>query len=198
MRWKLAAAVAALVVASACVPPAPKSLSHDFAVTSLHPGIGEFGPPSTTFEGTVTNTGVSPADYAVTLVGSSGQTGTYAALDVLVGQTAVWTVSLLGSDVALSQTGVTSSPKIVDPVSAVASITRENPNTRWFLSVYGTLTNTGSSVGDFAVEIQADSGGVSIASAHEVQPGQTTQWFTMLFGQGTARILRTTTVHPFP
>ena len=197
MRCKLAAAVVALVAASSCVPPPPISLSHDFAVTSIHPGIGEFGPASTTFEGTVANTGVTPADYTVTLVGSAGQTSSYTAMDVLVGQTAVWFVHLAGSDVTLSQAEVASSPKVVGPVSAVATITRQVSQGR-FMSVYGTVTNTGGSIGDLAIEIQADSGGESIASAYDVPPGQTAEWFTMLLGQGTVRILRTTTVHPFP
>ena len=198
MRWGVAAAGAALLVGSACVPPVPMSLSYDFVVSYIGPSPGEFAPASTLFGGTVTNTGVTAADYTVTLEGSNGPTGSATVLDVLVGQTAVWSVTLVGSDLTLSQAGVTSTQKVVSPVSAVASITGQRPGDfPPHIQLQGTLTNTGSSIGTFSIEIQSSSGAVSWASA-SAAPGQTVEWLTILFGTGTARIIRTTTLHPPP
>jgi len=199
MRWKLAAACAALVAISACVPPTPISLSHDFTVTYIGFAPSDFGPAGPTFQGTITNTGVTPADYNVTLVGSAGLTGSTIVTDVLVGQTAIWVVNIPNSEPTISQSAVTSSPKAVGPVSTVTTITLQRPYFGTVLTwVEGTLTNTGSSVGDFAIELQANSGAVTAAWVFDVQPGQTIEWHTTFLGQGTARILRTTTLHPSP
>jgi hypothetical protein len=194
MRWKLVAATAAFVVTSGCVPPPPVGLSHDFVLSYITPAPSDFE-SGTLFQGTVTNTGVTPADYTVALVGSSGQTGTDAVWDVLVGQTAVWSVTLTGSDVTISQAGITASPKVTGPVSAVATITRQDPQGGWYTSVYGTVTNTGSSVAKFAIELQANTGSVTTAQTDDVPPGGTAEWFTIFLGPGAARILRTTIVH---
>ena len=65
-------------------------------------------------------------------------------------------------------------------------------------TVQGTLTNTGTTTGNFAVELQANTGEVGIASALVVPPGQTAQWAAVFHGAVTARILRITTAPPPP
>ena len=65
-------------------------------------------------------------------------------------------------------------------------------------TVQGTLTNTGTRTGSFAVELQANTGEVGIGIASVVPPGQTAQWGALFHGAVTARILRTTTPPPPP
>jgi hypothetical protein len=90
-----------------------------------------------------------------------------------------------------------SSPKLVGPVSAVANIASQRSGSFPPVTVVqGTVTNTGGSVGSFTIELQADTGAVTTASAYDVQPGQTMEWATIFPGHGTARILRTTTLRP--
>ena len=111
MRLKLAVVGASLVVASAGCVPTPTGLSHNFVVSYRAPTGSIFVPGiRTAVQGTITNTGVTAADYSVQLVSSSGETTSGAATNVLVGETAVWWVFFDG-DVTVAQVGVTSSPK---------------------------------------------------------------------------------------
>jgi hypothetical protein len=199
MKWGAVAAGVAFVVTSACVPPPPIGLSHDFAVTYIGFAPNDFGPAGPTFQGTITNTAVAPADYNVTLVGSAGLTGSTIVTDVLVGQTAIWMVTIPNSEPTISHSAVRSSPKAVGPVSTVTTITLQRPYFGTVLTwVEGTLTNTGSSVGDFAIELQANSGAVTRASVYDVRSSQTVEWDAVFLGQGTARIVRTTILYPSP
>ena len=201
MTWRAVAGGAALLVASACVPP-PAGLSHNFVVSYRALTASPFVPGiRTAVQGTITNTGVTAADYLVHLVSSSGETTSGAATNVLVGETAVWWVVLDG-DVTVSQVGVISSSKNVSPVSAAAVITSQRTSIVFDFdaplatTVQGTLTNTGATTGNFAVELQANTGEVGTASALEVPPGQTAQWAALFHGAVTAGILRTTTAPP--
>jgi len=197
MKWTTLAAVGVTsLLASACVPPPPKDLSSNFVVSYVGYFAGDISPGATSVAGTVTNTGVTPANYSVEVLASSGDTASYAALDVLAGQTAIWWVNLAG-DVTVAQTRVTSSATIASPVPAVATITHFDDQI-FFTFAEGTVTNTGGSTASFNIELQANSGGVAIASAHDVQPGQTVGWSGAFPGRGTARIVRTTTFHPRP
>ena len=129
MKWSVVVGGAALVVATACVPPPPTGLSHNFVVSYRAQTASPFIPGvRTTVQGTITNTGVTAADYSVQLVSSSGETTSGAATNVLIGQTAVWRVTLDG-DVTVAQAGVTSSAKNVGPVAALAVITSERTAT---------------------------------------------------------------------
>ena len=196
MRLRLAVVGAAFVVSSACVPPPPKDLSNNFVVSYAGPAPSDFMTVRAV-QGTVTNTGVTPADYSVEVVASSGQTASYDALDVLAGQTAIWFIGVEG-DVTVAQTTVTSSATTASPVPAVATITRLR-NGGLVTVVDGTVTNTGGSAASFDIELQANSGGVAIASAHDVQPGQTVGWSGLFISPtATARIVRITTFHPPP
>ena len=197
MRLRLAVVGAAFVVSSACVPPPPKDLSSNFVLSYVGFFAGDLPPGATSVGGTVTNTGVTSADYSVEVVASSGQTASYDALDVLAGQTAIWFIGLSG-DVTVAQTTVTSSATTASPVPAVATITRLR-NGGLVTVVDGTVTNTGGAAASFDIELQANSGGVAIASAHDVQPGQTVGWSGLFIGPtATARIVRITTFHPPP
>jgi hypothetical protein len=201
MRWKVAAAIAAfVVVTSACVPK-PMGLSYNLVVSHRSLGASPFVPgPWTIVQGTVTNTGVTPADYTVELVVASGETQPSAVLDVLVGQTAIWSARLTG-DVEVAQVRVTSSAKVVGPVAAVAVITSQQlafyadapgPITE----IRGMVTNTGSTSGSFSIEFQANTGEVGSAQGLEVPAGQTVPWVTVALGTGTFGIVRITTYHP--
>jgi hypothetical protein len=199
MKWKVAAALAAFIVTSACVPK-PIGLSYNLVVSNRSLGWSPFvAGPWTIVQGTVTNTGVAPADYSVELVSSSGQTQPSAVLDVLVGETAIWSASLTG-DVEVAQVRVSSTAKSAGPVPAVAVITAQQiafyadapgPMTE----VRGTVTNTGSSPGDFSIELQANTGEVGAAQVLDVPAGQTVPWSTAVLGTGTVRIVRITTYH---
>jgi hypothetical protein len=192
----LVVAGAALLVTSACVPP-PTSLSHNFVVSYIAPDARDSS-VWTAVQGTVTNTGVTPADYLVELVASSGETRSVEIADVLIGQTALWSTKLPLGD-TISQAGATSSPTAATPVPAVAEITSHEPgalvmsyipNGTW---VRGTLTNTGTSIACLAVELQANSGEVKMAGFFGiVEPGETVPWQTGFHGRVIARILRTT------
>ena len=92
---------------------------------------------------------------------------------------------------------MTSSATIASPVPAVATITQLR-NGGLVTVVDGTVTNTGGSAASFDIELQANSGAVAIASAHDVQPGQTVGCDDSSSGRGTARIVRITTFHPPP
>jgi hypothetical protein len=195
-------AVAALVVASACVPR-PIGPSYNLVVSHRSLGGSPFTPgPWTIVQGTITNTGVAPADYTVELVSSSGETQPNVVLDVLVGQTAIWTATFDG-DVTVAELGVTSTPHVVGPVPALAVITSQKvtlyadapgPMTE----IRGTVTNTGTTVGNFSIELQANTGEVAAAQALGVSAGQTVPWATAALGTGTSRIVRITTYHPHP
>ena len=64
--------------------------------------------------------------------------------------------------------------------------------------VDGTLTNTGTTTGSFAVELQANTGETGVGIASVVPPGQTAHWGALFHGAVTARILRTTMAPPPP
>ena len=64
MRLRLAVVGAAFVVTTACVPPPPKDLSNNFVVSYAGPAPSDFMAVRAV-QGTVTNTGVTPADYSV-------------------------------------------------------------------------------------------------------------------------------------
>ena len=129
MRWKFAAAAVAFAVTTACVPK-PIGPSHNLVVSYRALLWSPFTPgPSTLVQGTVTNTGVAPADYTVELVMSSGETQPAAVADVLVGETAIWSAGFTG-DVTISQVRVTSSAKIASSVPAVAAITSQRTRAR--------------------------------------------------------------------
>jgi hypothetical protein len=203
-RSSVIVAVAAFLVASACGPPPPLGLSHDFAVSYRALSASPFIPGvRTVVQGTITNTGVSGADYSVQLVSSSGETTSAAARNVLVGETAVWWVFLDG-DVTVAQDGVTSSPRVVSPVAANAVITSQRTSmladfdAPLATTVQGTLTNTGVTSGSFTVELQANSGEVGTALASGVSAGQTVPWAAVFHGSVTARIIRITTSEPSP
>src|SRR5262245_55714645 len=118
-RWRSIAAVGAFIVASACAPK-PIGPSYNLVVSHQSAGGSPLGPGIwTSLQGTITNTGVAPADYIVRLVGSSGETGSSAVHDVLVGQTAIWWTTIEG-DVTVSQVAVTSTAKVAGRVPATA------------------------------------------------------------------------------
>ena len=90
MKWTVVVGGAALVVARrAChrrLPACPTT-------SSCRTEHGRQAPlprgGGTAVQGTITNTGVTAADYSVQLVSSSGETTSGAAINVLIGQTAV-------------------------------------------------------------------------------------------------------------
>ena len=97
---------------------------------------------------------------------------------------------------------MTSSAKIVGPVPAVAVITSQQlafyadapgPTTE----IRGTVTNTGSTSGNFSIEFQANTGEVGSAQGLEVPAGQI-RGVTIALGTGTFQIVRITIYHPPP
>jgi hypothetical protein len=154
-------------------------------------------------QGTITNTGVTGADYSVQLVSSSGEATSGAATNVLVGETAVWWV-ILDGDVTVAQVGVTSSPKVVRHIAAHAVITSQRTSmladfdAPLATTVLGTLTNTGDPSGNFTVELQANTGEVGTAVVLGVPVGKTASWVAVFHGSVTARIIRITTSEPSP
>jgi hypothetical protein len=199
----IAAAVAAFIlVTSACVPK-PIGPSHNLVVSHRTLGYSPWvSGPFTIIQGTVTNTGVTPADYTVEVVASSGETQPSSVLDVLVGETGIWSTTLDG-DVEVSQVRVSASTKIVGPVPAVAVITSQQVGAyadapARLYDIRGTVTNTGTTAGRFSIELQSNTGAVGATSAIEVPAGQTVPWNTVVLATGTYRILRITTYHPHP
>jgi hypothetical protein len=195
MKWKPVVAGVALLATNACVPP--KSLSHDFVVSYIAPDARDSS-AWTAVQGTITNTGASPADYLVEVVASSGETQSVTVSDVLAGQTAIWATKF-PPGVTIAKAGASASTTAATPVSAVAEITVQAPlalvsgyipNGTW---VSGTLTNTGPSMSCFVIELQASSGEVEWAVVfNAVHPGQTLPWQAGFHGRVIARILRTT------
>ena len=58
----------------------------------------------------------------------------------------------------------------------------------------GTVTNTGTAMGSFVVELQANTGEVTYGTSSEVPAGQTGTWLAIFHGAATARIIRTTSI----
>jgi len=203
MNWRLSATAAALVVAAAACVPTPVGSSHNFVVSYRGLLRSPFtSVPSTLVQGTVTNTGLDPADYTVELVTSSGEANSDVVTNVLPGETAIWSVSFTG-DVTVTQTRVAAADKMAALVPAAAVITSQQPALVFdapgpITEVKGTITNAGTPVGEFSIELQATTGEVCATSIAGEPPGQTVAWSAFCLGTGTFRILRTTTATPPP
>ena len=209
MKWKPLAVGVACLSASACVPP-PAGPSHNFVVSYVAPVTPSFSSPNrfTAVQGTITNTGPTAADYTVEVSPSSGETQSGLAVDVLAGQTATWQTLLAGL-VTVSEVQVTSTATVAAPVHAVAAITSQKrvlyaDGPGWLTVVMGTLTNTGTTTRDFAIELQATNGQVTTPRAERspgaagVLPGHTVTWVAPVGGNATARIIRVTNSSPPP
>jgi len=162
-------------------------------------------PTFTRVEGTITNTGPTAANYTIQVWSSSGSTSSATALDVLAGQTATWTTLLVGL-VTVAGVEVTSTPAVAAPVPAVAMITSQRRvmylDDGWRTEVRGTVTNTGTTMTYFWIELQATNGEVATAEpgvsygVSGVLPGDTVEWATLVSDNTTARIIRVTPPHP--
>jgi hypothetical protein len=155
----------------------------------------------TIVQGTITNTGTAPATFTVEVSGGGGVSGSGTAANVLVGQTAIWSVRL-PEQVPVGALQVRAEPGPAAPGTSTAAITRQRqsmfPDFGEGTELMGTLTNTGRTAGVFAVELVANTGQVSRGTDVSVAPGATDIWAALFSGTVFAHIVRVTTAVPPP
>jgi hypothetical protein len=174
-RWRSLVLPLLALTGTACVKqPAPTYEIHLTAVMAFDYGVSEA-------QGTIRNLGDVPMDYQINLGGAPPRLwpgGWAKAVAVLPGQTAVWSASFAVGQYLPEVGSVFENPVNPDAVHADATITGVVPADYGGqdTEIMGTVTNTGSVVAGFAVELQGDNGEISRGYVSNLAPGQTATW----------------------
>jgi hypothetical protein len=167
----------------------------------LPPLEGQFGMA----HGTVTNLADFPMDFGIHLSGVSlePQPPMGWAKNVLPGQTAVWRAAFVhrGYTPRIGTVEYTRVwPKLVYGHAVITGVVPADARTLQsfafpyggpYSEVMGTVTNTGTELSGYVVDLQAENGEISVGYVHGVGPGQTGPWDDAVFrGNPKVRVVR--------